>query len=1059
MKKLYIILFVMILLACSLSSAVDIDDSDLLAYWNFDEASGNVIDRKTNTITKFDLSSNINLRRQLPIAEDGFSVTLNGTNEYMNNTAIVSLLNTYNTHITWIAWANPVYVGDRAIISNREGTNGFYLGAAWDASGTVQCLTFTAGGIKFVDGQGEHFQGTMFTCRFNETGLSLWFNDTVKTEISFASTTILANTEDFDIGRLEAGRFFDGGIDEVMIFNRSLNASDIADIYNNGLEGVPIITAAPTFVFPSIDNQRNNTNITINITHNSDGLEITYYVNITGTRKWANVAPNQTTDEFSSFIWFTDLPDGTYVINASVKNTTSGLFSSIITRTFIIDTTNPIITLNGDNSFDTNSVSRISQYLNYLFLSINFTDNAGLFGVVINITKDAKSYFNYSNISFGVGIGNLTFNFTRNVSTSSWPSGVFNVNISASDSHTTNSIGDYEINPGINTARFDTPEGNRIWISSDGSAYRTIANKKKERYEFGWDYLFKDSTRKFTLEANSKIYYLPDSKYKAHFVVMGSNLNGNWIDFEGIGNDYSVKKISDTKYEITFTNLALTNQIISKSLGGVNKVTETFSWYKGNHTTTAPTKSTFRQSETFTLNITKNDTFALPNATLNFNGTLHNPIITTFSDYIIFSKDIIIPQPSEVSQILPYFWSVNINQSLNGSYNFSISNSINVTESLIDNCSVHNNTILVISGRDEETNLNITMELNILFIPSFGVNNSFELSGKSNYSFCSDSNENFTIDSIMEYGDATIYTDRKYYLNNFIIDSTTRSDVFLFHLNETKASEIVFTVFDATTGDRIRDAFIKILRFYPGEEVFRVVEIAKTDEVGQSLGKMVLADVFYKFIIEVPAGTVKLDTGVLKILSLTRSFGISFVEDVLDTWDKIHGVSTSVTCTKGTQTCRLTWSDESNIVQDATLEVWRTTGLTNTLIFSQTTTASSGTISHTITEDTATNTYVAKGFIESNTGTSLYGVGVSSFFFSDNPFFTDPNQRLAALFPLFLLVVVIVFAFIDFGVIGITIGALLGLITGSIVGILPIDPFYLISFILIGGILIYKLSK
>ncbi len=378
----------------------------------------------------------------------------------------------------------------------------------------------------------------------------------------------------------------------------------------------------------------------------------------------------------------------------------------------------------------------------------------------------------------------------------------------------------------------------------------------------------------------------------------------------------------------------------------------------------------------------------------------------------------------------------------------------------VDDCTSQTTPVLRINGKDEEkTSDDVNTTLNIFLNPvnGTGTNSSFSLSGSANYTFCSD--RNLTIDSIMEYEGGNIFTHRKYYLNNVFLNTNKITNVTLYHLNNSKASEIVFTVFDTTTGDRVKGAFIKVLRYYPGENVFRIVEIAKTDEVGQTLGKMVLADVFYKFIIEAPAGTVKLDTGVLRILSLTRSFGISFVVDVLDTWKKIHGVSFSTTCTKGTQTCRITWSDESNIVQDVTLEVWRINGLTDKLLFSQTIAAASGTISYIVTEDTATNRYVARGFIESNTGTSRYPGGTASFFYSDNPFFTDEAHRLASLFPLLLLVIVIVFALVDWGVIGIVIGALLGLILGSIVGILPLSPFYFVSFIIMGVILLYKLSK
>jgi len=261
------------------------------------------------------------------------------------------------------------------------------------------------------------------------------------------------------------------------------------------------------------------------------------------------------------------------------------------------------------------------------------------------------------------------------------------------------------------------------------------------------------------------------------------------------------------------------------------------------------------------------------------------------------------------------------------------------------------------------------------------------------------------------------------------------------------------------TGDEVPGAFIKMLRYYPGENSYRTVEIAKTDETGKTLGKMVLADVFYKFIIEKPAGLVKLNTDVLRMLSLTRSFGISFAVNYLDTWNKIGSISTSVTCTKGTNTCRVTWSDENNIVQDVTWEVWRTNGLDDELLSTQTSSSASGTLTYTITEDTLGNAYTAIGYIESNTGPSKYDAGISGLIYPDNPFFNDQDSKIGSLFSLLLLVVVVVFALIDFGAIGVAIGGMVGLAVGSITGIMPLDPFYFISFIIMTIILIYKLSK
>lgn len=751
------------------------------------------------------------------------------------------------------------------------------------------------------------------------------------------------------------------------------------------------------------------------------------------------------------------IPDGGCTINFSVSDAINVVEKQHL---ITIDTTTPVITLNGGNSFNDSNISLTNQYANYLNFNISITDDNEVHAVIINVTTpNGTAVFEYSN--FSLGAGNMSFNFSQNVSTSTWDNVVYIINISASDPHTAFSIDDYEIEKYFNRLVFHTPEDNQITISSDGSVTSTEFEKKRDRYEFGFNYLLESDTRTFTVKSENKIYYLPNSQYQGHFVIYSEGVIGNWIDFEGIDGKPSITKISDREYEITFTNIKPSKRIIAKSLGSTNVVSKKYFWYKGNSTTIAPTSSIFGNTETFVLNISRNLSFVIPNASFIFDG-IEQEIDFTFNDeFIIFSSDVVITEPSSASEIINLSWVVNITQQDDSIYSFDIERSINVSLSILDNCGIYNTTILTITGRDEETDEDVVMDLNIFFdsSDSGNLNSSFELSGSTNYTFCSDASENFTVSAVMEYGDLVIYADRKYYLNDFQIDITSSSEVFLYHLNNSKASEIVFTVFDSTTGDKVRDAFIEILRYYPGENVFRVVEIAKTDETGKSLGKMVLADVFYKFIIKKPAGTIKLDTGILRVLSLTRSFGIAFATDPLDTWRRIEGVDTSVTCTRDTQTCRITWSDTSSVVQDIRLEVWRMNGLADEMLFSNTVAAASGTISYTIIEDTTGNRYVAKGFIESNTGRTTYPTEWASLIYSDNPFFTDSTHRLASIFPLFLLMIVLVFALIDFGTVGIVIGSMLGLVTGSIVGILPLSPFYFVSFIIMGIILIYKLSK
>ena len=76
----------------------------------------------------------------------------------------------------------------------------------------------------------------------------------------------------------------------------------------------------------------------------------------------------------------------------------------------------------------------------------------------------------------------------------------------------------------------------------------------------------------------------------------------------------------------------------------------------------------------------------------------------------------------------------------------------------------------------------------------------------------------------------------------------------------------------------------------------------------------------------------------------------------------------------------------------------------------------------------------------------------------ENPIFEDTGHRIAVLFPLILLLVVIVLVMLDFLAVGVTAGSLLILIIGVVFKILPITWPNAMSMIIIGIILIYKMA-
>ena len=84
-------------------------------------------------------------------------------------------------------------------------------------------------------------------------------------------------------------------------------------------------------------------------------------------------------------------------------------------------------------------------------------------------------------------------------------------------------------------------------------------------------------------------------------------------------------------------------------------------------------------------------------------------------------------------------------------------------------------------------------------------------------------------------------------------------------------------------------------------------------------------------------------------------------------------------------------------------------------------------------------------------------VGTASLFDWENPLFKDKNSKVGMIIPVVMLFLVIVFMLIDFGTIGVTMGAMVTLILTFVVGILPITVTGVISMIVMGFILIYKL--
>lgn len=174
----------------------------------------------------------------------GKSLILNGDGDY------VSLGNDLNPNlITISAWVNPkldstyrdlVSMGNAGTF-RRFGFNGNRLEYAWSPSSNnfryYQVNSSTTGGTDFQNDTWYHIAVTHNIGNAPSTTPSIYVNGVLVNSYLRASlgTGLKPSIQSLSIGRLGSVNdfYFNGSIDEVMLFNKILNATEVSQIYNN----------------------------------------------------------------------------------------------------------------------------------------------------------------------------------------------------------------------------------------------------------------------------------------------------------------------------------------------------------------------------------------------------------------------------------------------------------------------------------------------------------------------------------------------------------------------------------------------------------------------------------------------------------------------------------------------------------------------------------------------------------------------------------------------------------------------------------------------------------
>jgi len=469
-------------------------------------------------------------------------------------------------------------------------------------------------------------------------------------------------------------------------------------------------------------------------------------------------------------------------------------------------------------------------------------------------------------------------------------------------------------------------------------------------------------------------------------------------------------------------------------------------------------------NENFELEIETIPSILSVTAILNYNGMKTLGTADCTGNLCTLSKSIDIPLVmSGESQNKSFLWEISVFEGVNSANFNSSTNEQNVSRIHLEVC----------DGTYAVKTLNFTAfdEQNLSRIDPFQFDGRFDFwlglgTVQRNNSFsdnvtemdlCLKENANIKTDAIIDYDEAqnlSLYTNRFYYFDNYIMNDTLQH-IPLYLLKSTSSTSFILKVQDENLLP-VTDALIEVHKFYPGEGEFKIVQIAKTDDNGKSIGFFVTETVDYKFIIK-KAGVILLETGQQKVIPETSPFTLTFNigGNLGEPWasqKEIANLDSTLVFNKDTGIVTYTYIDTSGNFTQARLLVKKNSlvnSSAHTIICNDTSLLSSATMTCNVGNESGF--YIASSFItRTNEGLDKQ----ISFQVED---FSSVSGTLGLFFGIFLIIIAsFMFRFSEVaGIWAVTITILLV----NLIGLIKFGAVFVSSIIVIALILTWLMEK
>lgn len=162
-----------------------------------------------------------------------FSFDFDGTDDYVDcgNGASLQFTNLLSVSC-WVKTST----GTKGILAIRVGTTPSQEAFSLTSSGEIRMNNFVrlTASTSFLDNQWHHIVVTYNTSLATDN-LKIYIDGTLDNSANRQVVIQGSGTNQLLIGEYRSSNFFNGNIDEVVVFNTELSASDITTIYNSGV--------------------------------------------------------------------------------------------------------------------------------------------------------------------------------------------------------------------------------------------------------------------------------------------------------------------------------------------------------------------------------------------------------------------------------------------------------------------------------------------------------------------------------------------------------------------------------------------------------------------------------------------------------------------------------------------------------------------------------------------------------------------------------------------------------------------------------------------------------